>query len=90
MGYDPRNGAYLVVSAHGAVNGRFVSADGAVLGQPFVFQAVPGFGQFPQLAYSPDADGGNGGFLVTWHESDSAVPSIHCADDQLHRGVPHG
>ena len=90
MGYDPRNGVYLVVSAHGAVNGRFVSADGAVLGQPFVFQAVPGFGQFPQLAYSPDADGGNGGFLVTWHESDSRGPEHSFADGQLHRRIPHG
>jgi hypothetical protein len=77
VGYDPRNNVYLVVSAHGRVNGRFVSADGAVLGEPFVFQAVPAFGQFPQLAYSPDANGGNGGFLVTWHESDAVVPSVH-------------
>ena len=73
------------MSAHGAVHGRFVSADGAVLGEPFVFQAVPGFGQFPQLAYSPDANGGNGGFLVTWHESDGAGAEHSCADGQLHR-----
>ena len=57
--------------------GRFVSADGAVLGDPFVLQAVVSFGQFPQLAYSPDANGGNGAFLVTWHESDGPAPSIH-------------
>ena len=67
VGYDTRNNVYLVVSAHGRVNGRFVSADGAVLGDPFVLQAVVSFGQFPQLAYSPDANGGNGAFLVTWH-----------------------
>jgi hypothetical protein len=42
-----------------------------------VFQAVVNFGQFPQLAYSPDANGGNGAFLVTWHESDAIVPSVH-------------
>ena len=40
-------------------------------------QAAPAFGQFPQVAYSPDAHGGNGGFLVTWHESDGPAPSIH-------------
>ena len=77
VAYDTRNNVYLVVSAHGNVNGRFVNADGAVLGQPFVFQAVPGFGQFPHAAYSPDANGGNGAFLVTWHESDAPVPSVH-------------
>ncbi len=77
VGYDTRNNVYLVVSAHGRVNGRFVSADGAVLGDPFVLQAVVSFGQFPQLAYSPDANGGNGAFLVTWHESDGPAPSIH-------------
>jgi hypothetical protein len=77
IAYDTRNNVYLVVSAHGNVNGRFVSADGAVLGQPFVFQKAAGFGQFPHVAYSPDANGGTGGFLVTWHESDAAVPSVH-------------
>ena len=77
VAYDPRNNVYLVVSAHGRVNGRFVTADGAVLGLPFVFQSVVYFGQFPQVAYSPDANGGNGGFLVTWHESDGPAPSLH-------------
>ena len=76
VAYDPRNHVYLVVSAHGLVYGRFVNADGAVLGEPFVLQGVPMFGQFPQIAYSPDAHG-IGAFLVTWHESDGAAPSIH-------------
>ena len=77
---DTRNGVYLVVAAHGAVIGRFITPDGAVVGAPFVIQSVVQFGQFPHVAYSPDADGGNGAFLVTWLESDggsSAPTSLH-------------
>jgi hypothetical protein len=78
VAYDSRNGVYLVVGAHGAVIGRFISADGQVLGEQFQIQSVVTFGQFPHVAYSPDANGGNGGFLVTWHESAPNVPpSLH-------------
>ena len=76
VGYDSRNNVYLVVNAQGRVNGRFVSADGATLGTPFVLGVI-GAGQFAHLAFSPDANGGNGAFLVTWHESDGPAPSIH-------------
>ena len=70
---------YFAVSAHGAVIGRFVSPDGAVLGDPFVIQSVVRFGQFPHVAYSPDANGGNGAFLVTWLEvtGGNAPTSLH-------------
>jgi hypothetical protein len=77
VAYDSRNGVYLVVAAHGALIGRFVSADGGLIGEPFVVQGVAGFAQFPHVAFSPDANGGNGAFLVTWHESDASVPSLH-------------
>ena len=70
VAYDPKNSKYLVVSAYGDLNGRFVSADGALLGAPFTIQAgAVGFAHFPGLAYSPDANGGAGGFLVAWHQS---------------------
>jgi hypothetical protein len=74
--YDTKNHVYLVVSAYGAVNGRFMSADGVPLpncvsaGTSFVLGGAS-FGHFPRVAYSPDANGGLGGFMVTWHEGDA-------------------
>jgi hypothetical protein len=70
VAYDPKNSKYLVVSAYGDLNGRFVSADGELLGAPFTIQVgAVGFAHFPGVAYSPDANGGAGGFLVAWHQS---------------------
>jgi hypothetical protein len=76
VAYDTTNHVYLVVSAYGAVNGRFVSADGQPLstcvssGTSFILGGAA-FAHFPRVAYSPDANGGLGGFMVTWHEADS-------------------
>ncbi len=70
IAYDSQNDVYLAVSSHGAVYGRFLHPDGAPLGQPFLVQAAVYWGHFPHVAYSPDANGGNGGFLITWLESD--------------------
>ena len=77
VAFDTRNGVYLVVAAHGALVGRFVTADGVLVGDPFVLQAAAGFAQFPHVAYSADANNGAGAFLVSWHESDGAIPSLH-------------
>jgi hypothetical protein len=60
---------YLVVSALGNVRGAFVAADGTPLGW-FSIQPSANHGHFPRVAFSPEADNGMGGFLVTWHESD--------------------
>ena len=65
VAYDPRNGVYLAVSANGLVRGRFISADGVPLGAATVIQSSANFTAFPRVAYSPDIDGGAGGFLVT-------------------------
>ena len=71
VAYDPINRVYLVVGAQGLVQGRFVNASGTPIGGQFPIQ-TPGspFGAFPRVAFSPDANGGAGGFLVTWSESD--------------------
>jgi hypothetical protein len=74
VAYDPRDSIYLVVSAHGNLNGRFISADGVLIGTQFLIQSGDpalggGWTHFPAVAYSPDAYGGAGGFLVTWHQS---------------------
>lgn len=80
VAYDSKNGVYLVVSAYGSLNGRFVTADGQPIGTPFAIPAGTAFTHYPRVAYSPDADGGGGGFLVTWHSGDlpgTPFTSIH-------------
>ena len=78
VAYDTKNHVYLVVSAYGAVNARFVTADGVLLptcissGTSFILGGAA-FAHFPRVAYSPDANGGLGGFMVTWHEADSVT-----------------
>ena len=75
VAYDSVNKVYLVVGSHGVLWGRFVQKDGTPLGTPFTIQANPAnFAHFPRAAFSPNADGGAGAFLVTWHEG---APSPH-------------
>jgi len=69
VAFDSKNNVYLVVSSFGTVRGRYLSADGVPLGDAFVIQASPYLSHFPRAAYSPDAAGGAGAFLVTWHAS---------------------
>jgi len=78
VAYDSRNSIYLVVSAYGDLNGRFVSAAGDPIGVPFTIQSgAAGFTHFPGVAYSPDANGGAGGFLVAWHQSITNGAVVH-------------
>ena len=91
--YDSRNSVYLIVGAGGGIVwGRFVSADGAVLGSPFGIQTAPIYGQYPRAAYSPDADNGNGAFLVTWAESSlgGGNTAVHARLVSYARGGPFG
>jgi hypothetical protein len=78
VAYDSKNSVYLVVSAFGSgpLRGRFVTADGALVGTEFLVQPL-GDTHFPQLAYSPDANAGAGGFLVTWHQTESFGATPH-------------
>ena len=69
VAFDSKNNVYLVVSSFGTVRGRYVSADGVPLGAEFVIQSSGHYTHFPRVAYSPDAAGGAGAFLVTWHAS---------------------
>src|SRR5262249_3133502 len=79
VAYDSINHVYLVVSAQGIVSGRFVDRNGSPIGAQFVIQGNTGFfGMYPHAAFSPDANGGAGGFLVTWSESDTkAAAYLH-------------
>ena len=71
--YDPANGVYLVVEAHGPVYGIFVNSAGAPVTAPFtIMDGGAGFGHFPRVKYSPHISngvGGFGGFLVTWNHN---------------------
>src|SRR5438045_450957 len=72
VAYDPKNDVYLAVSTNGMLRGRFIGGDGSLSASrpEFVIQTSANFTAFPRVAYSPDIDGGAGGFLVTWHEAD--------------------
>ena len=78
VAYDTINHVYLIVSTYGMVRGRIYNEDGAALTDAFQIQSSSNFTHFPRVAFSPDANGGNGGFLVTWHESDvSTGTTVH-------------
>jgi hypothetical protein len=73
VAYDPKNSQYLVVSGSFSLNAVFVSADG-VAGTPFVVNGP--YASYPGIAYSPDMNGGAGGFLVTWHQSTGPASAV--------------
>jgi hypothetical protein len=70
--YDPVNDRYLLVMGYGPIYGIFVNASGQPVTSPFtISDGRAGFGSLPQAEYSPDVSngaGGQGGFLVTWHQ----------------------
>jgi hypothetical protein len=79
VSWDPANKVYLVVwGAFGEILGRFVAADGTVLGgDPFVITAPANANDYkdaPRAAYSPDA----GGFMIVWRDnrSDPNAPTV--------------
>ncbi|HXG70653.1 MAG TPA: FG-GAP-like repeat-containing protein [Gemmatimonadaceae bacterium] len=90
IAYDPKNKVYLTVATYGLLRGQFVSEDGALVGSTFVIQSGGSYTHFPSVAYSPDADGGAGGFLVVWHASDLAGErtSIHARMVSVKHGGP--
>ncbi|HXG57128.1 MAG TPA: FG-GAP-like repeat-containing protein [Vicinamibacterales bacterium] len=92
IAFDPKNKVYLTVATYGTLRGQFVSEDGALLGSTFVIPSGGSYTHFPSVAYSPDADGGTGAFLVVWHASDLAGErtSIHARLVSVDRGGPFG
>lgn len=92
IAYDSLNHVYLVVSTYGVLRGRFVSSTGTPMGSPFVIQSSGNFTHFPGVAFSADADGGAGGFLVSWHESDLPLgnTSIHARMVSFGKNGPYG
>jgi hypothetical protein len=72
VSYDPAHGVYLLVAGYGEQYGIFVNQAGDPVAPAFrIGSASSGgaFGHYPRSEYSPDVNGGKGGFLVTWHQS---------------------
>jgi hypothetical protein len=78
IAYDPDHDIYLSVAAYGGVYGVFVSPSGAPAGAPFGIGSAgaASYGHYPRAIYSHDLNGGNGGFLVTWHQADGYLHSV--------------
>lgn len=78
IAYDPVNNIYLSVAAYGNVYGVFVSPSGTAASSPFGIGSASSasFGHYPRAVYSHDLNGGNGGFLVTWHQGDGYLHSL--------------
>jgi hypothetical protein len=97
VAYDSRNHVYLVVSANntgaaGTVWARFIAANGTALGSQFLIAAPATYVHFPNVAFSPDAAGGTGGFIVAWHESDlpGFNTQVHTRMVAFEMGGPYG
>lgn len=71
IGYDPVNSVYLVVTSYGPTWGQFVDTSGQPVGAAFRIGSSNNpcpWGNFPAVQYGAGANGGAGGFLVTWHQ----------------------
>ena len=70
--YEPNHHVYLVVAAYGPAYGMFTNTAGDLVVPAFPMgttNAGSSFSHYPSCEYSPDLNGGSGGFLVTWHMS---------------------
>jgi hypothetical protein len=71
--YDSLHDRYLVVAesgSHTIIEGQLVDGSGARIARTVISQApAAGATQMPRVAFSPDVNGGAGGFLVVWHET---------------------
>jgi PKD repeat protein len=85
VAHDPKNDLYLVVQGYGPVYGTFVDTSGHPVTSSFIIHSFADgvtWGLLPAVAYSPDVSngaGGQGGFLVSWHQGVNAPTSIYVA-----------
>ena len=78
-GYDPARDVFLMVFGEGPILGAFADGTGTAITPAFtiVSSATPAY--FPRAEYSPHvANGvsGQGGFLVTWHQTVGAQKHV--------------
>lgn len=76
VAHDPRNNVYLSVIAWGTVWAAFADANGTMITS---FTIPTPAGANPRVAYGPDLNGGQGGFLVTFHQLDGNLNFVHSA-----------
>ena len=78
VAYDPLHDRYLVVQGNGFIEGQLLDANGNRLNAFPVAMGflVGGHSQTPRVAFSPDLNGGQGGYLVTWHESVGSIAQV--------------
>ena len=76
VAFDPTNQVYLVVGGYGVVKGRFVRPDRTFVGGEFQISTTGQFTHYPDVAYSPHANGGQGAFLVAWHEGGGSTSNF--------------
>jgi hypothetical protein len=78
VAYDNIHDRYLVVQGNGFIEGQLLNANGTKLNTFPVALGflVGGHAQTPRVAFSAHMNGGNGGYLVTWHESVGQVAQV--------------
>jgi hypothetical protein len=80
ISYDSAHRVYLVVAGYGEQYGIFVNPAGDPVSGAFrigTANSASAFGHYPRSEYSEDLNGGQGGFLVTWHQTDGNVIGLH-------------
>lgn len=75
-GYDPARGVFLVVSAYINAHGWFVNGAGQIVAGPFLIKAGGGGSFAPRVRYSPQANSGQGAFLVIYAEEGPSNQNI--------------
>jgi hypothetical protein len=78
VAHDSLHDRYLVVQGNGFIEGQLLDANGNKLNAfPVAMGSrVGGYSQTPRVAFSPDLNGGQGGYLVTWHESVGPIAQV--------------
>src|SRR5688500_16486979 len=76
VAFDPTNQVYLAVGGYGVVKARLVKPDRTFVGPEFQISTTGQFAHYPDVAYSQHANGGQGAFLVAWHEGGGAASNF--------------
>jgi hypothetical protein len=91
VAYDYVHDRYFGVHGHGFIQGELTDINGNLIAANITINSnLADYAQTPRVAFSPDVNGGAGGYLVTWHETmPGGFASVHArlvtAD-----GVPFG
>ena len=73
VAYDSIHDRYLVVQGNGFIEGQLLDSAGTRIA---AFPMGGGNSQTPRVAFSPDVNGGAGGYLVTWHQGVGQIAQV--------------